>query len=44
MGRATQNREAMLYSVFTIRNSGKNLMDERRKCAEHRFHTRRGGG
>lgn len=27
----------MLYSIFTIRNSGKNRTVERRKCAEHRF-------
>ena len=33
----------MLSGIVTILNSGKNRMDERRKCAEHRFHTLRGG-
>jgi hypothetical protein len=44
MAGAALKREATLpYSIFTIRNSGKNRMDERRKCDEHRFHPPRGG-
>jgi len=44
MQRATQKWEAtLLYSVFTIQNSGKNRMDERRKCGEHGFHPLGGG-
>ena len=44
MEHATQKREAtLLYSVFPIRNSGKNRMDVGRKRDEHRFHPLRDG-